>query len=99
MFCGWYCCVFLNGTQQLLVYADDHILRGSVHIVKENAEALIMASREGGLEVNADKTKYIVVSRDKNGGRSRSRKIDNSFYERVGEVRYLGTTLTNQNSI
>ena len=53
----------LNGTHQLLVYADDvNILGGSVHAVKENAKALVMASKEIGLEVNADKTKCIVMS-------------------------------------
>jgi len=47
----------LNGTHQLLVYADDvNVLGGSLHTVKENAEALIVASKENGLEVNADKT-------------------------------------------
>ena len=55
----------LNGTHQLLAYADDvNILVGSVHTVKENAEVLIVARREIGLEVNADKTKYMVMSRD-----------------------------------
>ena len=53
----------LNGTHQLLAYADDvNILVGSVHTVKENAEVLIVARREIGLEVNADKTKYMVMS-------------------------------------
>jgi len=43
----------LNGTHQVLVYADDvNILGGSVHTIKENAEALIVASKEIGLEVN-----------------------------------------------
>ena len=52
----------LNGIHQLLVYADDfNILGGSVHTVKENAEALIVASKEIGLEVNAHKTKYMVM--------------------------------------
>jgi len=51
----------LNGTHQLLVYADDvNILRGSIHTVKENAGALVVASWEIGLEVNADK--YMVMS-------------------------------------
>ena len=57
----------LNGTHQLLVYADDvNILGGIVHTVKENAEALTVASKEIGLEVNADKTQYMVMSRDHN---------------------------------
>ena len=58
-----------------------------------------MASKEIGLEVNADKTKYKVMSRDQKAGRSHSMKIDNSSYERVEEFEYLGTSLTNQNYI
>ena len=59
----------INDTHQLLVYAADvNILGGSVHTVKENAEALLVASRETGLEVNADKTKYKIMSRDENAG-------------------------------
>ena len=58
-----------NGTHQLLVYADDvNILGGSVDTIKENAEAMIVASKENGLEVNADKTNYTVISRDQNAG-------------------------------
>ena len=55
--------------------------------------------KEIGLEVNADKTKYVVMSRDRNAGRGHSVKIDNSSIERVEEFKYLGTTLTDQNSI
>jgi len=45
----------LNGRHQLVAYADDvNILGGSVHTVKENAGALVVASKETGLEVNAD---------------------------------------------
>ena len=47
----------LNGTHQLLVYVDDvNTLGGSVYTAKENAESLIVASKEIGLEVNANKT-------------------------------------------
>jgi len=90
----------LNGTHQLLAYADDvNILAGSIHTLKENAEALVAATREIGLEVSADKTKYMVMSRDQNAGQIQSVRIDNSTFERVEEFKYLGTTLTNQNSI
>ena len=75
------------------------ILGGSVHTVKENAEALVVATKETGLEVNADKTKYMVMSRDQNAGRGHCVKIDNSSIERVEEFKYLGMTLTYQNSI
>jgi len=90
----------LNGTHHLLVYVHDvNILGGSVRTIKENAEASILASKEIGLEVNADKTKYMFMPRDQNAGRSHSIKTENSAFERVEEFKYLGTTLTNQNSI
>ena len=90
----------LNGAHQLLAYADDvNILGGSAHTVKENAETFLVATKETGLEVNADKTKYMVMSRDRNAGRGQSVKIDNNSIERVKEFKYLGTTLTDQNSI
>jgi len=51
----------LNGTHQLLVYADDvNVLGRSGHTKKKNAEALVVASKIG-LEVNTDKTKYMVM--------------------------------------
>jgi hypothetical protein len=74
-------------------------LGGSVHTVKDNAEALVVATKEIGLEVNADKTKYMVMSWDWNAGWGHSVKIDNNSIERVEEFKYLGTTLTDQNSI
>jgi len=53
----------LKGSHQLLAYANDaNILGGSIHTLKENAEALVAATMEIGLEVNADKTKYMVMT-------------------------------------
>jgi len=90
----------LNGTHQLLAYVDDVIiLAGSLHTLKETAEALLAATREIELEVSADKTKYMVMSLDQNAGRIQSVRIDNISFQRVKEFKYLGTTLTNQNSI
>jgi sorting nexin-29 len=90
----------LNGKHQLLVYADDvHIFGGGVHAIKENAEALVVVSKESGLVITADKTKYMVMSRDQNAGRSHNIKTDNGTFERVEEFIYLGTILTNQISI
>jgi len=71
------------------------MLGGSVRTVKDSAETLIVASKETGLEVNADKTKYVVTSRDQNAGRIHNMKSDNSSFERVGELKYLGTNLPN----
>ena len=91
----------LNGTHQLLVYTgnDVNILGGSVHGIKKNAESLVVASEETGLEVNADKTDYMVMSGDQNAGRNHSIKIDNISFARVEEFKYFGKTLTDQNSI
>ena len=58
-----------------------------------------MASKEIGRKVNADKSKYMVMSRDQNAGQSHSMKADNSSFERVEQFKYLGKNLTNQNSI
>jgi len=70
----------LNGTPQRLVYADDvNISGGSVHAVKENTGAFVVASKENGIEVNTDKSKYMFMSRDQNSGRSHNIKTDNSF--------------------
>jgi hypothetical protein len=90
----------LNGTHQLLAYADDVItLVGRIHTVKENAEASLAATREIGLEVSTDKTKYMVMPRDQNAGRIHSVKMYNFTFENVEEFKYLGTTLTNKNFI
>ena len=75
------------------------MLGESVCALKKNAEASVVSSKEIGLEVNADKTKYLVMSQDQIAGRSHSIKIDNSSFERVEEFKYLGTTLTYLNSI
>ena len=80
----------LNGTHQLLVYGDHvNILGGSAHIIKKNAEALVVASKEIRIEVNADKTKYMVTFRDQNAVRSHNIKMDNNSFERVEEFQYL----------
>jgi hypothetical protein len=71
----------------------------TVHTIKKNTEDLVVASKDIGLEVNDDKTKYMVMSRDQNAGRSHDIKIDNSSFEVVVKIRYFGTNLTNQSSI
>jgi hypothetical protein len=53
----------LNGTHQLLVYADDvNIMGKRVETIKKSTEALVLASKVTVFEVNADKCKYVVLS-------------------------------------
>ena len=58
-----------------------------------------MLVNEIGLEVNPDKTQYMVMSRDQNAGQSHSMKTDNSSSEMVEHFIYFRKNLTNQNSI
>ena len=50
-----------------------------------------------GLEGNADKTKYMVMSHDQNAGQSHNMRTDNRSFERVEEFKNLGRILTNKN--
>jgi hypothetical protein len=58
----------LNGKHQLFIYADVNMLGGIIHATKKNTEALVVAGKEIGLEVKADKTKYMAMSQDQNAG-------------------------------
>ena len=68
-------------------------------IVPFLAETLVVTSKEIGLDVNADKTKYMVMRQVQNAGRSHSIKKDNVSCENVEEFKYLGKNFTYQNSI
>jgi hypothetical protein len=68
----------LNGAHQPLVYADDVTLLGdNIDTINKNTEPLIDASKEVGLGVNAEKTKYMLVSQDQNAGQNWDIKIGN----------------------
>jgi hypothetical protein len=81
---------------QLLAYADDlNLLGDNIDTINKNTQTLIDASKEVGLEVNVEKTKYMLVSRDQNAGQNREIKIGNRPFENVSQFKYLGTTVTN----
>jgi hypothetical protein len=89
----------LNGTHQLLVCADDvNLLGDNTDTIKKNRETLIDTSNEVGLEVNAEKSKYMLLSCQQSA-RQNMTKIANRCFENVAQFRYLGTTITNRNLI
>jgi hypothetical protein len=77
----------LNGTHQLLAYADDvNLLGDNIDTVKKNTETLIDTSKEVGLEINVEKTKYMLLSRHQNVGQNLDIKIANRSLENVSRV-------------
>ena len=61
--------------------------------------SVVCGCKEIGLEVNVEQTKYMVMSGDRNVGQNGNIKLDNKYFEMVEQFKYLGTTVTNRNSI
>jgi len=79
-----------------LVYADNvNVFGDSINTVKENTQTLLEARRDIGLEINAEKAKYMIMSRHPNSGQKQNIRIANESFENVAKFKYLGTTLTN----
>jgi hypothetical protein len=90
----------LNGTHQPLAYADDvNLLGENIDTIEKNTETLIDASKEVGLEINVEKTKFMLLYHHQNAGQNRYIEIANRSFENVSQFKYLGMTVTNQNLI
>jgi hypothetical protein len=76
-----------------LVYDDDtNLLGDSVNTIKEITETLLEASRDVGLEINAEKTKCMIMSHHQNSGENQNVRIANKSFENVAEFKHLGDT-------
>jgi hypothetical protein len=90
----------LHGRLQLLIHAGDmNPLEDDLNTPKRNTEALIDASKEVGLEVNAEKTKYTLLSRHKNVEQNQNVKKANRSLQNVTKFKELGTTVIDTNFI
>jgi len=70
-----------------------------MHTVKKITDGLVVATKKIGLTVNAEKTKYIVMSRDQHAGKNHNGRKGNKSFKRVEQFTCLGTNLRHQNSI
>jgi ribosomal protein S2 len=76
-----------------------NLLGHNINTIKKKTGTLIDASKEIGLAVNTEKTKYMLLSCHQKAGQNHDIKITNRCFEYVAQFRYLGTTITNQNLI
>jgi hypothetical protein len=85
----------LNGTHHLLLYADDaNLLGDNTETKKKNTETLIDAGKEVGLEINTEKTKYMLLSSHQSAGQNHDIKTANRSLDHVAQLKYLGTAVT-----
>jgi hypothetical protein len=81
-------------------FADDvNLLKDNLDTIKKKIQTLISASKVVGLEIKAEKTKYMLLSRHENADQNRDMKIVNRAFENVSQFKYLRITVTNQNLI
>jgi hypothetical protein len=74
-----------------VVYVDANLLRENINIIKKDTEPLLDASKDVGMEADAEKTKYMFISHCQTAGKN--------HYIKVAKPKYFGKMLTNKNCV
>jgi hypothetical protein len=88
----------MDETYQHIVIANVNLLSRNINTIK-NTEGLLSATQEVGLEVNTEKSKYILMSDHQAAGQNCNIQVANTCFENVAKLKYLATMVTNQNCI
>jgi hypothetical protein len=88
-------CVIKDHAMKLLAYTDDINFSGdNINTTKDFIETLLEATRDVGLEINAENTKYMIMFRHQNSGQNQNIRTVNESFENVAKFKYLETTPT-----
>ena len=87
----------MNGTHQILAYADDvNLIGDDIRTIERNVDVLLNACKDIGLAVNIGKTKYMEIGRHRGMIANSHIKIGSNSYENVKTFKFLGFLVTNK---
>ena len=82
----------MDGTHQVLAYADDvNLIGDDIRTIERNADVLINARKDIGLAVNIGKTKYMEIGRHRGIKVYENIGMGSGSFERVKTIKYLDT--------